>query len=106
MTEIFEGKKCSFTFHKYLFKKHCVQNLIIFLKMGRASKQAKCNLLHKKKKKKEPVVGRLVHFTNNHNIRNMVRSLTREAQRYLGGRIRKSFFQDEYQRQISEDFKS
>ena len=75
--------------------------------MGRASKQAKCNLLHKKKKKKkEPVVGRLVHFTNNHNIRNMARSLTREAQRYLGGRIRKSFFQDEYQIQISEDFKS
>ena len=98
-----KAKKCSFTFHKYLLKNHCVENSIIFLKM--ASKQAKCILLHKKKKK-ELVVGRLVHFTDNHNIRNMARSLTREAQRYIGGRIRKSFFQDEYLRQISEDFKS
>ena len=92
-------------FYKYLLKNHCVENPIIFLKMRKASKQAKCILLHKKKKK-ELVVGRLVHFTDNHNIRNVTRSLTREAQRFIVGRIRKSFFQDEYLRQISEDFKS
>lgn len=39
-------------FYKYLLKNHCVENPIIFLKMRKASKQAKCILLHKKKKKK------------------------------------------------------